>query len=295
MNMNTNNANRAPSRSSGFTLIELLVVIGIIAVLAAILLPALAAAKRRSLRAQDIDNMREMAQGSIMYAGDFNDWYPICTVGNGNSGGKVNFLSGVHYARYLAWGGSLAQGTVFPQVYTNFDQNEGYLYAGKYLGNAHIFYCPALQDPVLQPAEYSTPTFMSADSAPAIRCPYLYNPRLTDPQNPGAANALQRKYQKTTQAHQLDVFITDYMEAGGGSSSSGADTTTGTMGMPFGPSDWAQYPSKGVEVAFTDGSCKFVEFTPALFSVITLELVNEEGNPTYDQYDTIFTFEQNAR
>ncbi len=28
---------------------------------------------------------------------------------------------------------------------------------------------------------------------------------------------------------------------------------------------------------------------------VDVENPNEEGNPTYDQYDTIFTFEQNAR
>jgi prepilin-type N-terminal cleavage/methylation domain-containing protein len=60
-------------RARAFTLIELLIVIAIIAILAAILLPVLAAAQEKGKRAQCINNLRQVGVASLMYAGDNND------------------------------------------------------------------------------------------------------------------------------------------------------------------------------------------------------------------------------
>ena len=75
----------ARSRGSGFTLIELLVVIAIIAILAAMLLPALGAAKEKSKRTYCLNNFKQMGLALNMYAGDNSEFMPWPNWDNGNS------------------------------------------------------------------------------------------------------------------------------------------------------------------------------------------------------------------
>jgi prepilin-type N-terminal cleavage/methylation domain-containing protein/prepilin-type processing-associated H-X9-DG protein len=68
-----NAGNQNKRRRRGFTLIELLVVIALIAILAALLLPALARAKQRGQQTACLNNSRQQALAVLMYADENTD------------------------------------------------------------------------------------------------------------------------------------------------------------------------------------------------------------------------------
>lgn len=68
------NADRPAGR--GFTLVELLVVVAVIAILAALLLPALARAKSKGRQTACLSNLRQIGLGFALYLPDAADRFP---------------------------------------------------------------------------------------------------------------------------------------------------------------------------------------------------------------------------
>ena len=79
-----------PHRSRAFTLIELLVVISIIALLIAILLPALRVAREQARNSKDLSNLRQMGIAFTAYAVDEGD-YPLNSYGGSVRAGVTNW------------------------------------------------------------------------------------------------------------------------------------------------------------------------------------------------------------
>jgi len=120
-------------KREGFTLIELLVVISVIALLMAILMPALQKAREQGMRAVCFHNLKQLTLAWIMYA-DKNDDKLV----NGNTGGPGSPYIPADEDGWVHWMGYTA---FTPEKFQKRAIKEGALFS--YVEDLDVYKCPS--------------------------------------------------------------------------------------------------------------------------------------------------------
>jgi prepilin-type N-terminal cleavage/methylation domain-containing protein/prepilin-type processing-associated H-X9-DG protein len=157
---------------NGFTLIELLVVIGIIAILAAMLLPALSAAKKKAQTVNCLNNMRQWGLATQIYGNDGGDGIPRDGTDKQETYSTYSNKTGTPIATAdlsgtpndpFAWFNELPRivGDQPLSYYYNMALpiKQKYPYAGSTNAGSRIWYCPAAN---ISPNDWAgTPDFQA--------------------------------------------------------------------------------------------------------------------------------------
>lgn len=212
-------------KRGGFTLIELLVVIAIIAVLMAILMPALRAAKEQGNRAVCLSNLKQLTLAWILYTNDNDGRIPYSDV-------------------WWSWRASPAYGPCWtewydtPMVPLSGDPDKDDWYNGfkkgtlwKYCKNAKLYKCPNSRKD-----EYLTYTIVDSMNGYCKWDTFTPDLKITN------INQVHRTSERM-------VFLGE------------SPVSTGTWGINYSIEAWFDSPpklhAKGVTFSFADGHSEF--------------------------------------
>jgi prepilin-type N-terminal cleavage/methylation domain-containing protein len=169
---------------TGFTLIELLVVISIIALLLAILMPALSRVREMAKRSVCSSQVQQVGVGMTAYTSDYDGRMPPYNSDITNTNPYLLIHS---YALYRG------ESSFVDSAGKPLPMKLAVLYENKYIANPKVFYCPSNIEPLYKFASYNNPKpwgtlpqyFNSTDGEGHnqwVRMGYTYLP--IDPRSP---------------------------------------------------------------------------------------------------------------
>ncbi|MEX0776964.1 MAG: prepilin-type N-terminal cleavage/methylation domain-containing protein [Phycisphaeraceae bacterium] len=225
-------------KSQGFTLVEMLVVISIIALLVALLLPAIGAAREAARIAICASNQRQIQVGTLAYASDFRGWFPLFGYGGG-----------MHFSRSGtgSWWTSPASKNTVTFAPSGVTEGTGWtkkaghgngLNSGQYLSSWKVTSCPN----------------MVVKTAPRINYPTFNGNGRDNSDPPNSVPHFNARYAGNARDPADDVILSDYARWFDGQWM--MTPTWGTSPTALA----ATAHTRGINTLYCDGRVKFTRF-----------------------------------
>jgi prepilin-type N-terminal cleavage/methylation domain-containing protein/prepilin-type processing-associated H-X9-DG protein len=269
-------------RTRGFTLVELLVVIAIIAILMAILVPAVSKARKHSQGLACSNNIRQLAMGMLLYAETSKGWLPFDGEDGDSAGSKIVCPDNLGWESPGLWINAIPRqlgGKSYDQLFI--DWTDSQLPMPSYSSNS-VFVCPSAGAPVGVGSDIVTDGFFTMygrtkdSSAAQPRRTYIcygFNSKMLDA--PSGPNKDRGKLSKLKPANEVVLFTEKRMSSGEVTkaddlyyqSMGGQANRLTTRTLARVKADWQRFTSRhnnGGYLAFADGHVAWWSLRDAL-------------------------------